>query len=70
MKLAEYIKRSLQRIRSGAEIFLAPNQDGKQGSNYQIALKTAKDIGTDMEVVPVDTFDEAIDFLKNLEPKK
>ena len=39
-------------------------------SNYQIALKTAKDIGTDMVVVPVDTFDEAIDFLKNLEPKK
>ena len=54
----------------GAEIFLAPNQDGKQGSNYQIALKTAKDIGTDMKVIPVDTFDEAIDFLKNLEPKK
>jgi PDZ domain-containing protein len=54
----------------GAEIFLAPNQDGKQGSNYQIALKTAKDIGTDMKVIPVDTFDETIDFLKNLEPKK
>ena len=39
-------------------------------SNYQIALKTAKDIGTKMKVVPVDTFDEAIDFLKKLEPKK
>jgi Lon-like protease len=54
----------------GAEIFLAPNQHAKQGSNYQIALKTANDIGTDMKVVPVDTFDEAIHFLGSLEPKK
>ena len=66
----EFIKRSLRRIRSGAEIFLAPNEDGRQGSNYQIALKTAKDIGTNMIVVPVNTFDEAIDYLKKLEPKK
>jgi Lon-like protease len=54
----------------GAEIFLAPNQGGKKGSNFQIALKTANDIGSDMKVVPIDTFDEAIRYLKSIEPKK
>ncbi|MEQ2529233.1 SepM family pheromone-processing serine protease [Bacillaceae bacterium CLA-AA-H227] len=56
--------------KAGAEIFFAPNEEGAADSNYKAAVKTAKDIGTKMKIVPVDTFDEAIDYLENLEPKK
>lgn len=55
--------------KQGIDIFFAPNEEGREGSNYQEALEAAKEIGTDMKVVPVDTFDDAIQYLKNLEPK-
>ncbi|KHF28525.1 hypothetical protein LR68_02613 [Anoxybacillus sp. BCO1] len=29
-------------------------------------MKTAKDIGTKMKIVPVDTFDDAVQFLQKL----
>ncbi|KGX93279.1 hypothetical protein N781_12795 [Pontibacillus halophilus JSM 076056 = DSM 19796] len=54
---------------SGADIFFAPNENGKEGSNYEIAKQTAEKIGTDMEVVPVDTFKDALLFLESKEPK-
>ncbi|MBN9652738.1 PDZ domain-containing protein [Halobacillus sp. GSS1] len=54
----------------GAEVFFAPNEEGREGSNYQIAKETAEQIDTDMEVVPVDTFQDALEYLQNLEPKK
>ncbi|MCD5322572.1 MULTISPECIES: SepM family pheromone-processing serine protease [Pontibacillus] len=53
----------------GIEIFFAPNEGGKEGSNYEVAKKTAEDIGTDMKIVPVDTFEDALEYLKDLEPK-
>ena len=34
------------------------------------AVETAKDIDSNMKIVPVNTFDEAIDYLKKLETKK
>ncbi|MEK4030298.1 SepM family pheromone-processing serine protease [Pseudobacillus sp. FSL P4-0506] len=58
--------------RAGAEIFLAPDDEispelKKQVpgivSNYKEALRTAKDIGTKMKIVPVHTFDEALHYL-------
>lgn len=55
--------------KEGAEIFFAPNENGKKGSNYEVAVETAKDIGTDMIIVPVDDFDDAIEFLQSLEEK-
>jgi Lon-like protease len=55
--------------KAGAEIFFAPNENGKKESNYEIAVKTAKDIGTDMKIVPVDDFDDAIRFLQTLKEK-
>lgn len=55
--------------KAGAEIFFAPNESGAQDSNYNAAVKTAKDIGTKMKIVPVDTFDEAIDYLNKLKSK-
>ncbi|MFC3882692.1 SepM family pheromone-processing serine protease [Bacillus songklensis] len=55
---------------SGAEIFFAPNENGAKGSNYREALATAKKIDTDMKIVPVDTFEEAVNYLKSLKEKK
>lgn len=55
--------------KAGADIFLAPNEKGANGSNYEIAVKTAKEIGTDMKIVPVDTFEEAVSYLENLKEK-
>jgi PDZ domain-containing protein len=53
---------------SGAEIFLAPNEEGEKGSNYQEALAAAEKIDTEMKVVPIDTFEEAVQYLENLKP--
>lgn len=52
--------------KAGAEIFFAPNEHGVKNSNYRNALKTAKEIGTKMKVVPVDRFDEAVAYLERL----
>ncbi|KAA6453609.1 SepM family pheromone-processing serine protease [Bacillus swezeyi] len=49
---------------AGADIFFAPNEGGKKGSNYEEAVETAKDIKTDMKIVPVDTMDDAIEYLE------
>lgn len=55
---------------AGAEIFFAPNQKGEPGSNYKEAVKTATDIGTKMKIVPVDTLDDALNYLAKLPKKK
>lgn len=55
--------------KAGAEIFFAPNENGAKESNYNAAVKTAKDIDTEMKIIPVDTFDDAVDYLKNLKAK-
>ncbi|MHC0037283.1 SepM family pheromone-processing serine protease [Pseudoneobacillus sp. C159] len=54
----------------GAEIFFAPNENGEEDSNYQAAVKTAKDIKSKMKIVPVDTFEEAVTYLEKLPTKK
>lgn len=45
------------------DIFFVPD-DGFYPSNYEQAVKVAKDIGTDMEIVPVKHFNDALDYLK------
>lgn len=50
---------------SGADIFFAPYENGRDGSNYDEALQAAEDSGTEMEIVRVNHFDEALDFLNN-----
>ncbi|MFD1068271.1 SepM family pheromone-processing serine protease [Oceanobacillus locisalsi] len=47
------------------DIFFAPNEGGREGSNYEVAAETAESIDTDMEVVPVDNFEDAVDYLEN-----
>jgi Lon-like protease len=56
--------------KAGAEIFLAPNENGIKGSNYEIAIKTAEDIDTKMKIIPVNTFGDAITYLEELVAKK
>ena len=56
--------------RNDIDIFFVPNENGRSDSNYVEAKETAEKIKSDMEIVPVDTFDDAIEFLENLEPKK
>ncbi|WP_110929315.1 SepM family pheromone-processing serine protease [Bacillus massiliglaciei] len=55
--------------KSGAEIFFAPNEKGAKTSNYREALAAAKDIGTDMKIIPVDDFQDALDYLGQLKKK-
>ncbi|MEK5231010.1 SepM family pheromone-processing serine protease [Lysinibacillus sp. FSL K6-0232] len=64
--------------RDGMEIFFAPDDEISEEikakhpeleSNYATAVKTAKEIGTKMKIVPVKTVDDAIDYLRQLEPK-
>lgn len=51
--------------REGIEVFFAPNEGGRGGdSNYEVAKKKAEEIGTDMIIVPVDTFEDALRYLK------
>lgn len=58
----------------GAEIFFVPNNPVTKEmrqlypnakSNYEEALEKAKELGTDMEIVPVTSLQEAIAYLKN-----
>lgn len=53
--------------RAGCDIFFAPHEDGAEGSNYEVAKKTAADIQTKMKIVPVDTFEDALIYLQNLD---
>ncbi|MCP3741743.1 SepM family pheromone-processing serine protease [Rossellomorea sp. BNER] len=60
---------------AGAELFFAPDDkitadmrkaDPTILSNYEAAKKAAEDIDTDMKIVPVQTFDDALKYLKGL----
>jgi Lon-like protease len=55
--------------KAGADLFFAPNEEGAKDSNYQAAIQTAEDIDTRMRIVPIDTFEDAVDYLENLTPK-
>lgn len=48
--------------KEGIEIFFAP----KEGGNYDKAIKTAKEIKSDMKIIPVETFDDAVNYLQTL----
>lgn len=56
--------------KAGADIFFAPNENGKPDSDYELAVKTARDINSDMIIVPVDTFDDALEFLESVKEKE
>ncbi|TQS75871.1 PDZ domain-containing protein [Ornithinibacillus gellani] len=62
-------KKVIAADKAGCTVFFAPNENGAKDSNYEIAKKTAEEIGTSMKVVPVDTFDDALKFLEGLKEK-
>lgn len=53
------------------DIFFAPDEPVESGeaNNYEIAIKTAKKIDTDMKIVPVETIEDALQFLDELQPR-
>ena len=64
--------------KDGVEIFFAPDDQVTEGmlkvnphvkSNYQAAIETAEKINTKMEVVPVKTIDDALNYIEKLKPK-
>lgn len=55
--------------RQEIDIFFAPNESGEKDSNYQVAKETAEKINTSMKIVPVDTFEDALHYLEQLDPK-
>lgn len=55
--------------KAGIEIFFAPYENGNEESNYELALQTATKIKSKMEIVPVDTFSDALQYLHNLQQK-
>ncbi|OLN21481.1 hypothetical protein BTO30_14715 [Domibacillus antri] len=61
--------------RAGAEIFFAPDDelpDEMNGvpTNYEEAKKAAAEIKTDMDIVPVKTFSDAVHYLSSLTASK
>ncbi|SDC67431.1 PDZ domain-containing protein [Terribacillus halophilus] len=55
--------------KEGCDIFFAPNEQGAADSNYEVAKQTAEDIGTDMKIIPVDTFEDAKNYLEQMPAK-
>lgn len=64
--------------KEGMDIFFAPDDQITKEmleynpniiSNYELAKQTAEEIETTMKVVPVKTVDNALEYLKNLQPK-
>ncbi|HLR62224.1 MAG TPA: SepM family pheromone-processing serine protease [Lentibacillus sp.] len=61
-------KKVIAADQEGCDIFFAANNEEAENSNYEVALKTAEEIGTDMQIVPVQSFDDALQYLQNLGP--
>lgn len=53
--------------KKGCDIFFVPNENGEDDSNYSIAKQTAEQLNTNMEIVPVDHFEDALNYLNNLQ---
>lgn len=61
-------KKVVAASREGAEVFFAPTDStsvSKNQTNYAVAKRTAKKIHTKMKIVPVSTFDDALNYLKS-----
>ncbi|MGG3888914.1 SepM family pheromone-processing serine protease [Metabacillus fastidiosus] len=52
--------------KAGMDIFFAPNEKGAAHSNYNEAKKAAAAIKTKMKIIPVDTFDDAVQYLNRI----
>lgn len=57
--------------RADIDVFFAPDNEGGSGtpSNFDVAMETAEEIGTEMDIVPVANIDAALDYLSELSPR-
>ncbi|WP_209125479.1 SepM family pheromone-processing serine protease [Alkalihalobacillus sp. BA299] len=55
--------------KAGSDIFFVPKEGGREGSNYEEAVATAKELGTTTKIVGIDTLTEAVEYLEKLERK-
>lgn len=62
-------KKVIAAHRKEIDIFFVPYEAGNENSNYELAKATAEAISTNMKIVPIDSFQEALDYLNQLEPK-
>lgn len=56
--------------KSGIDIFFAPNEKDSPTSNYMEAREVADNRNINMKIIPIDTFDQAVDYLLKLNEKK
>lgn len=70
LRIGSVDKKVIAAHRAGCEIFFAPNEAGDPNSNYELAKRTAEEINTTMDIVPVDTFHDALTYLQSLDDKK
>src|SRR5699024_769198 len=59
-------KKVIAADKAECDIFFDPNEHGMPDSNYQTAKETGEEIGTDMKIVPVDDFEEALSYIDNI----
>lgn len=67
--LVGLIKKLLQPIKKKCDIFFVPNENGATDSNYVVAKQVAEAINTNMKIVPIDHFNDALHYLQQLDPK-
>lgn len=56
--------------KKGCDIFFAPYENGEDDSNYVVAKQVAEQINTSMKIVPVDHFNDALNYLNKLDYKQ
>lgn len=60
-------KKVIAADKKGCDIFFAPHENGSDQANYVIAKQVADEIESEMVIVPVDHFNDALNYLKQLE---
>lgn len=63
-------KKVIAANKAECDIFFVPYENGTPESNYQLAKETAEKINASMEIVPVDTFYEAVEYLEKIPEKQ
>ncbi|HLS20158.1 MAG TPA: SepM family pheromone-processing serine protease [Bacillota bacterium] len=63
-------KKVIAANKAGCDIFFVPFEGGAAHSNFELAKATAEKINASMEIVPVDTFTEAVEYLQQLPEKQ
>lgn len=62
-------KKVIAAHKSKCDVFFVPNENGADDSNYNVAKQVANDIQSNMKIVPIDHFSDALNYLQQLEEK-